>query len=189
MIALLDGMPMVKLPDGRNTLFDKGWIISALKASAERAGHRNWWLAEHIAESVTLYLKRDFESNSVGIPNLEGAVHEVLGSLGFPEIAEAFRLPEPPIHLSLTDLAQEAGEGYELAFFGLLESRLRRVAGSHAARLEIHDLSPCLKLLGGRRGGRYYREGLRGEIVGFIREFGARVGGDRSGEPLEIRVR
>jgi hypothetical protein len=189
MIALLDGMPMVQLPEGKSVLYDKTWIIAALRSAAERSGQRNWWLAEHIAESVTLYLRRDFESNSVGIPNLEAAVHEVLGTLGFPEIAEAFHLPEPPVHLSLTDLVREAGEGYELAFFDLLKGRLRRIAGSHAERLEIHDLTPCLRMLGGKRGRRNYREGLRGEIVGFIREFGIRAGGDRCGEPLEIRVR
>ena len=185
MIALLDGMPMVKLPDGRNTLFEKGWIISALRDAAERAGEHNWWLAEHIAESVVLYLRRDFEANSVAIPNLQQAVHEVLGSLGFPEIAEAFRLPEPPVHLSLTELAEEAGPGYELAFFDLLKSRLDRIAGSRTGRLEIHDLAPCLRLLGGRR---RYREGLRGEIVCFIREFGVKAGDRRAGETLEIRV-
>jgi pyrimidine operon attenuation protein/uracil phosphoribosyltransferase len=50
MIALLDGMPMVKLPDGRSVLYDKKWIIAALRTSADRVGQRNWWLAEHIAE-------------------------------------------------------------------------------------------------------------------------------------------
>jgi hypothetical protein len=185
MIALLDGMPMVQLPDGRSVLFDKKWIIAALRVSAERVGQHNWWLAEHIAESVTLYLKRDFESNSVGIPNLEAAVHEVLGTLGFPEIAEAFHLPEPPVHLSLTDLAREAGEGYELAFFGLLGDRLQSVTGSHAARLEIHDLSGCVRLMGKRRRS---VQTLREEIVGFIRQYGMTSGQSRQGEPLEIQL-
>lgn len=185
MIALLDGMPMVQLPDGRSVLYDKTWIVAALRSSAERCGQRNWWLAEHIAESVTLYLKRDFEANAVGIPGLREAVHEVLGTLGFPEIAEAFHLPEPPVHLSLTDLAREAGEGYELAFFGLLGDRLQRVAGSHAARLEIHDLSGCVRLMGKRRKSVQI---LREEIVDFIRQYGFTSGQSRPGEPLEIQL-
>jgi hypothetical protein len=189
MIALLDGMPMVRIGDGKTTLFEKGWIVSALRESAERTGQHNWYLADHIAESVVLYLQRDFEANTVTIPSLQQAVHDVLGSLGFPEIAEAFHLPEPPVHLSLTELVEEAGPGYELAFFDLLKSRLDRIASSRTGRVEIRDLSPCLKLLGGRRGGRGSREGLRGEIVCFIREFGIRAGNRRSGETLEIRVR
>ena len=185
MIALLDGLPMVQLPDGRSVLYDKKWIISSLRNAAERVGLRNWWLSEHIAESVTLYLRRDFESNSVGIPSLESAVHEVLGTLGFPEIAGEFHLPEPPIHLSLAEIAREAGDGYELAFFGLLGDRLQRVAGSHTARLEIHDLSGCVRLMGKRRRSLQI---LREEIVGFIRQYGASSGQSRPGKPLEIQL-
>jgi hypothetical protein len=185
MIALLDGMPMVKLPDGRSTLFEKEWIIRSLRDAADRTGQRDWWLSGHIAESVTLYLRRDFEANCVTVDSLEKAVHEVLGTLGFPEIATAFRLPAPPVHLSLTELAREAGEGYELAFFGLLGDRLQRVTGSHAARLEIHDLSGCVRLMGKRRKS---VQTLREEIVGFIRQYGVASGQSRQGEPLEIQL-
>ncbi len=187
MIALLDGMPLVQLPDGRCIIFEKAWIISSLRAAAEQAGHHRWWLAEHIAESVSVYLRRDFEANAVGVDNLEKAVLEVLESLGFGDVARLYRLPDPPERLSLAELVREAGEGYELAFFGLLESRLRRVASSHAALLEIHDLSPCLRLLAKRRR-RHLKNGLRGEIVEFIRQFGRIAGNARAGEPLEIRL-
>lgn len=187
MIALLDGMPLVKLPDGRSIRFDKQWITASLCAAAERAGHHRWWLAEHIAESVSVYLRRDFEANAVAVPNLQEAVLEVLESLGFGDVAVHFRLPDPPEHLSLEELVREAGEGYELAFFGLLEDRLRKVAGSHAALLEIHDLPVCLRMLAKRRR-RGLREGLRGEIVEFIRQFGRLAGDHRGGERLEIRL-
>ena len=185
MIALRDGMPLVSLPDGRNTTFDKVWITSSIRAAAEHAGYSRWWLAEHIAESVSVYLKRDFMANSVEIPNLQNAVLSVLQSLGFNEVAEHFRLPDPPVRLSLTELAREAGEGYELAFFGLLGDRLQSAAGSHAARLEIHDLSGCLRLLGNRRNRARI---LREEIVDFIRQHGQAVGDSRTGEPLEIQL-
>jgi hypothetical protein len=185
MIALSDGMPLVKLPDGGNTIFDKGWITSSIRNAAEQAGYNRWWLAEHIAESVSVYLKRDFIANSVEIPNLQSAVLGVLQSLGFNEVAEHFHLPDPPVRLSLTELAREAGEGYELAFFGLLGDRLQSAAGSHAARLEIQDLSGCLRLLGNRRN---RARVLREEIVGFIRQYGQAAGNSRSGEPLEIQL-
>jgi hypothetical protein len=187
MIALLDGMPLVSLPDGKNTRFEKQWITSALKNAAEHAGYHRWWLAEHIAESVSLYLRRDFSQNNVEVKKLQDAVLEVLESLGFHDVAGHFRLPDPPVRLSLTDLAKEAGDGYELAFFGLLGSRLERVAGSHAARLEIRDLGDCLRLLT-RRARSHKRAGLRDEIVGFIRQYGQIAGGSRPGEPLEIQL-
>ena len=185
MIALSDGMPLVALPDGRNTAFDKRWITSSISNAAEHAGYSRWWLAEHIAESVSVYLKRDFAANSVAIPNLQEAVLGVLQSLGFHDVAEHFILPDPPVRLSLTELAREAGEGYELAFFGLLGDRLQNATGSHAARLEIHDLSGCVRLLGNRRN---RARVLREEIVDFIRQHGQAAGHCRAGVPLEIQL-
>ena len=185
MIALRDGMPLVDLPDGRSTCFDKRWITASIRSAAEHAGYDRWWLAEHIAESVSVYLHRDFMANSVDLPNLQDAVLNVLESLGFQDVAGHYRLPDPPVQLSLTELVREAGGGYELAFFGLLGDRLQRVAGSHAARLEIRDLSDCLRLMGTRR---KKAQGLREEIVGFIRQHGQSVGATRQGEPLEIQL-
>jgi len=120
----------------------------------------------------------------VEIPNLTEAVLHVLDSLGFHDVAMHFRLPDPPVSLSLTELAREAGDGYELAFFGLLGERLQRAASSRAARLEIHDLSGCVRLMGRRRS----VQGLREEIVGFIRQHGQAAGESRLGEPLEIQL-
>jgi hypothetical protein len=185
MIAFCDGMPLVTLPDGRSAIFDKHWITASIRLAAERAGYHRWWLAEHIAESVAVYLQRDFTANNVDIPNLQDAVLSVLETLGFHDVAEHFRLPEPPVRLSLQEIAREAGEGYELAFFGLLGDRLQRLTGSHAARLEIHDLSDCVRLIGKRRKS---VQTLREEIVGFIRQYGAASGESRHGEPLEIQL-
>ena len=186
MIALLDGMPLVALPDGRSTSFDKRWITTSLLHAAERAGYERWWLSEHIAESVSVYLQRDCEENCVDVQSLQAAVHDILGTLGFPDVAEHFHLPDPPLRLSLAELVREAGDGYELAFFGLLGNRLRSVASTHVARLEIRDLSDCLRLLARRK--RPMRIGLRNEIVSFIRQQSASVSNSRSGEPLEIQL-
>ena len=187
MIALRDGMPLVSLLDGRNTAFDKRWITSSLRDAAEHAGYHRWWLAEHIAESVSVYLKRDCDENCVPVTSLQAAVLDVLENLGFSDVAGHFRLPDPPVSLSLADLVREAGEGYELAFFGLLANRLQSVADSHAVRLEICGLGDCLRLLG-RRAKRLRRTGLRDEIVTFIRQHGKSVSTTRPDAPLEIQL-
>jgi hypothetical protein len=186
MIALRDGIPLISLPDGRHLSFDKRWITTSLVQAASQAGYQRWWLSEHIAESVEVYLQRDFEENCVDLTSLQAAVLDILGTLGFPDVASHFQLPDPPIRLSLADLVREAGQGYELAFFGLLGNRLQSVADSHAARLEIRDLADCLRLLGIKK--RPVRSGLREEIVAFIRQHGESLGTSRHGEPLEIQL-
>jgi len=113
MIALRDGLPLIALPDGRNTSFDKRWVTASLQKAAEQAGYHRWWLAEHIAESVAVYLKRDYEENCVPVISLQAAVLDVLENLGFSDVAGYFRLPDPPLNLSLVDLVREAGDGYK----------------------------------------------------------------------------
>lgn len=185
MIAFSDGMPLVTLPDGESTTFDKRWIISSIRNAAEQAGYHRWCLAEDIAESISLYLKRDFLENRVDVPNLQEAVLSLLQTLGFQDVAGHFRLPDPPVRLSLTEIAREAGAGYELAFFGLLAERLQRAAVSHAIRIEISNLPGCLRLLARSR--RKTPE-LCEEIVEFIRQHGAVVRASRHGAPLEIAL-
>lgn len=190
MIALRDGMPLIVLADGRNTLFDKSWITTSLLQAAERSGYHRWWLSEHIAESLSLYLQRDCEENCVDVESLQAAVLDILETLGFPDVAEKFTLPDPPLSLSLAELVRAAGDGYELAFFALLRDRLQSVAGSHVTRLKIRDLSDCLHLLGSKKGRNSLplRAGLRDEIVSFIRQHGVSVGITRHGEQLEIQL-
>ena len=110
---------------------------------------------------------------------------EVLQSLGFEDVAGHYRLPDPPVRLSLRELAREAGDNYELAFFGLLGERLRGLAISPAEYIEIRDLTECLRLLEGRR---KRAQGLREEIVAFIRKQGEYSGESRQGAPLQIQL-
>jgi len=187
MIAFLDGMPLVALPDGSNTTFDKRWVTASLRQAAQEAGHHQWCLAEHIAESVSIYLKRDFDENFILVVNLQEAVLEVLQTLGFEDVAGHFQLSDPPVQLSLREVAREAGEGYELAFFGLLGDHLQRVTESRSQRLEIYDLSGCLQTLSAKRS-RLRRDGLREEIVDFIRQYGLSAGTMRQQKALEIQL-
>jgi hypothetical protein len=187
MIAFLDGMPLVALPNGRNTTFDKRWVTDSLRQAAHEAGHHQWWLAEHIAESLSVYLKRDFDENLVPVINLQEAVLDVLQNLGFEDVAGHFQLSDPPVRLSLKELALEAGEGYELAFFGILGDHLQRVSRSRSLRLEIYDLPDCLRMLSGNRR-RGHREVLREEIVDFVREYGHAAGTHRQEKALEIQL-
>ena len=48
-----------------------------------------------------------------------------LQAIGYAEIALRLDAVVPPFELSLSDLAEEAGPGYELAFFRLLKERIQ----------------------------------------------------------------
>ncbi|MFZ4116460.1 MAG: hypothetical protein ACOYK6_07035 [Chthoniobacterales bacterium] len=171
MIALRHGIPLVMTPRGHATCFNKQWITAALKQAAERSGQEHWSLSEAITDAIAIYLQQEFEGTIIRLSQLEHVIQTLLISLHHRDVATCFSLPDPPIYLSLVDLVQEAGTGYELAFFQLLRKRLQESAESSSLRLEIADLEPCLRLLKHRlRLGRH--DLLRDEIVNYIRRYG-----------------
>lgn len=170
MIAFKNNIPLVRFDDGHVMEFQGRWLAEGLARAAHRAGYQKWWLAEHVTETVATYLRNDFAAPAVTLPQLRTAVQSVLQVIGYADVAEHFEPLPPPVRLSLADLAREAGAGYELLFFRLLQTRLRDIADSPSIRVELFDLQPCVKLLRCAKNWRRDCAGLRAEIVRFIRE-------------------
>jgi hypothetical protein len=170
MIAFKDNLPVVRFDDGHVMEFDSRWLSESLGRAARIAGYPKWWLAEHVTETVAAYLRNDFEAPAVSPLQLSTAVQSVLQVIGYSDVATHFEPLPPPVRLSLADLAREAGAGYELMFFRLLQNRLRDIADSRSMRVELFDLHPCVKMLRSAKNWRRDCVGLRAEIVKFIRE-------------------
>ncbi|HEY5743273.1 MAG TPA: hypothetical protein VIS99_12090, partial [Terrimicrobiaceae bacterium] len=147
MISLPNKLPLVRFSDGQVIPFERGWLAGTLARAAERAGYKKWWLAPHVTESVTNYLEQDFEENVVAITRLEKAVQSVLQVIGYADVAGHFYAAPPPARISLAELAQAAGCGYELLFFSLLRCRLREALEAKVERVEICDAHCGIKLL------------------------------------------
>jgi hypothetical protein len=90
--------------------------------------------------------------------------------IGYKEIIPYFTPAPPPISVSLLEIAHEAGTGYELAFFDLLEKRIGTLVETGVDNLQLCSLQPCVKHL--RRTKVWTRacDSLREEVVCFIRE-------------------
>jgi len=170
MIALKNDLPVVRFDNGHIMTFENQWLAEGLARAAARAGYKKWWLAEHVTETVAVYLRTDFDAPTVSLLQLRTAVQSVLQVIGYADVATHFEPMPPPIRLSLASLAKEAGAGYELMFFRLLQNRLRDIADSSSVRVELFDLQPCVKLLRSAKNWRSDCTGLRAEIVRFIRE-------------------
>lgn len=185
MIALADNLPLVRLSNQRAVRYERVWLERAVAEAAEAAGYSRWWLAPHVAESVTCYLERDFDENVIASQCLRTLVSSVLQVIGYPEVARGFRLPDPPVRISLAAVAESAGSGYELAFFHELDLVLRSALATRAARLELCDLADCVKRLRRARGWGRDCAALRNEIVAHVRGQAARLR-RRRGVDLEL---
>ncbi|HEY8900025.1 MAG TPA: hypothetical protein VIM61_06405 [Chthoniobacterales bacterium] len=150
--------------------FEVRWLSEGLKRAASRAGYQKWWLAQHVTETVLTYLRNDFTDPILALPQLRTTVRSVLQVIGYADVATHFEPLPPPFRLSLAALAREAGAGYELMFFRLLQEHLRTIADSPSLHVELFDLHPCVKLLRSAKNWRSDCSGLRAEIVRFVRE-------------------
>ena len=170
MIALLDNLPLVRLADETTLPFERDWLVRALGTAARKAGYPQWWLAEHVAESVTEYLRSPDAAPVLSDGDLIRAVQQVLQVIGYSEVGRFFTVGKPAIKISLVELAQSAGTGYELAFFDLLSRRLVEAIQGACGSCELYGLERCVKLLRSKKAWSRDCAALRDEIVSFARE-------------------
>jgi hypothetical protein len=177
MIALKDGLPLVQLTNGHSVNFDCAWLIRSLNRAAAKAGYRQWWLAEHVAGSVTEYLRGQRDGNVLPVEELNTAVRSVLEVIGYPEVGQHFITGRPSVQLSLLELARDAGSGYELAFFELLQRHIHRLVCEQGCDFELWGLDRCVKLLKARKVWSRDCDALQAEIIAFTREQTGRLAG------------
>ena len=170
MVAFKEEFPYLRCDSGQLFEFDRDWLHAAITRAADEAGYPSWWLTDHVTESIAFYLRLRTDESVVAFSQLSQTVRYVLKVIGYKEIIPHFTPAPPPITLTLVDLAREAGTGYELAFFDLLEKRMQTLLDTGVENFRLDSLHACVKQL---RGVKVWTRGcdvLRSEIVCFIRE-------------------
>jgi len=168
-IALRDGLPLLRQAGEDHSAIRHDWLCFCLRRAAAKSGYDRWWPAEHVASGIISYLRTTYPDNVITINQLHGIVLTVLEAIGCAELALHFQMLDLPFELSLSSLAQEAGLGYELAFFALLKERVRPALSNQASNLDFYGLQSCvLKLQSARTWSRRCSE-LQTEIVEFLR--------------------
>jgi len=170
MIALRDNLPLIRHSGGYVSSFERDWLHRSLVDAARKAGYEQWWLADHVLESVVRYLEEQFVGNELCSSGLERAVRSVLRGIGYSEVAQHFDPSPPARRLSLIELAHRAGAGYELAFFRLLEAEISTLLSLGVRALILEGVQPCVKILRGAKVWRADCRELLDEVVGFVRD-------------------
>src|SRR5258705_7969985 len=123
MVAFKEEFPYLRTDSGQLFEFNRDWLHAAITRAADEAGYPSWWLTDHVTESIAFYLRLRNDENVVAFSQLSQTVRYVLKVIGYKEIVPHFTPSPPPISISLFEIAEQAGTGYELAFFDLLERR------------------------------------------------------------------
>src|SRR5437773_4538326 len=170
MVAFKEEFPYLRTDSGQLFEFNRDWLYAAITRAADEAGYPSWWLTEHVTKSIAFYLHLRNDENVVAFSQLAQTVRYVLEAIGYKEIGPHFVPSPPPISISLVDIAHEAGAGYELAFFDLLEKRISSLIETGVDNLRLCSLQSCVKHLLGVKTWTRACDALREEIVCFVRE-------------------
>src|SRR6266581_4585524 len=170
MVAFKEEFPYLRTDSGQLFEFNRDWLYAAITRAADEAGYPSWWLTDHVTESIAFYLHLRNDENVVAFSQLSQTVRYVLKVIGYKEIVPHFAPSPPPISISLLDIAYEAGTGYELAFFDLLEKRINTLIETGVDDLQLCSLQSCVKHLRGVKAWTRACDALREEIVCFVRE-------------------
>lgn len=181
MIALPSRMPLLRagrfhIPGGENSA---EWIEKNLREAAQAAGREDWWFAADVVRSLMIYLRDRFPGSVITVEELAEKIRSTLEVIGFGEIGRRLHLRPARVTLSLADLAREAGDGFELKFFQLLEARLEEIDRLGAGEVSLTETRLGVKHL---RAAKYWcrscRE-LEREIAGYLRRRSAEGKGCR----------
>jgi hypothetical protein len=170
MVAFKEEFPYLKAESGQLFEFDRGWLREAITHAAQQAGYASWWLTDHVTESIAFYLRLRNDESFVAFSQLSQTVRYVLKVIGYNEISPHFAPAPPPVTVSLFELAVAAGAGYELAYFEILARRLELLLETQVDTVQFVALNAAVKHLRGTRVWSRVCNGLRTEIVNFIRE-------------------
>jgi hypothetical protein len=170
MVAFKEEFPYLRCDSGQLFEFNRDWLHAAIHRAADQAGYPGWWLTDHVTESIAFYLRLRNDENVVAFSQLAETVQYVLKVIGYKEIIPYFTPAPPPISVSLLEIAQAAGFGYELAFFDLLEKRINALMQTGVDNLQLCTLQPCVKYLRGTKVWTRACDTFREEVVCFIRE-------------------
>ena len=141
MICLKDNLPVIQLASGQVIAFESEWLVRSLSQAAARAGYAKWWLAQHVAESVTDYLQDQDSVNVLPVERLTSAVQSVLQVIGYGGNRAPFR-SRAAAHPGLARGTGPRGRhGYELAFFDRLSRTIQELCQEKTPASSCSDWS------------------------------------------------
>ena len=135
-------------------------------------GYDTEWLRETIMRGAAAAEREDFPFIDDTIEELHSRVRRMLERIGCDAIARTLPLISPPVTLSLTRAAKEAGNGFELAFFNKIHDEIedRRIHG--VEELHFTGTRDCVRVLRGVERWTSPCELLHGEILDFLKTHG-----------------
>lgn len=169
MIALPAQLPLLRVGRYEVTTYGQDWLEENIRCAARAAGQGDWWFTPDIVRSLLIYLRERFAGSAITLEELSVKIRSVLKAIGFQDIGNCVELVPPALSFSLDDLAREAGEGFELRFFQLLDARITELAALRAPAVALTASRQGVKRLCAAKTWNQTCRALETEIAQFLR--------------------
>lgn len=133
MISFIGNRPAIQIGTHQVHDYDTVWLEDAIRRAAKAADHEDFPLVEEIRSGIELYLEHKCALRLLHLDDLFERVRKMLQKIGCERIAEKLQPLAPPVTVSLTQAAMDAGNGFELSFF---ENIRKELAALHIAGAE-----------------------------------------------------
>jgi len=185
MIALPSSLPLIKIGSENLASCDAEWLRNNLRDAACRAEVPEWF-ADDVVCGVITFLRNHYEGTTITLDSLYERIQDTLESLGLDGLAKELKPSAPPLRISLSDLAHKAGDGYELAFFQLLEKRFAAATDDGIDQVYFYGLRSCVRRLTSLEKWTRRCENLGEEITRFLEHEAQKAGAQRPRLSLAI---
>jgi len=147
MICIAGNMPVIQVGDYQVTNYDTYWIRTAIQAAAERAQHPDFAFIDDIYEGIIYYLEHQCSLRLLSLDILYERIRHMLKCIGFETIASALQVIAPPVTISLEKAAIDASNGFELAFYQIIQKEMRALKQLGAAEVFFSSLEKSVLIL------------------------------------------
>lgn len=172
MIAFIANRPALQI--GRHQVFDydTSCLEEALRRAARAADQEDFPFVNDIHSGIVKYLETKCTLRLLTINELYERMRKMLMKIGCVKIADELKPLAPPLTLSLVESANEAGNGFELAFFERLRAEISELRKAGAETILFTGLRESSLILQGSTKWNKHCERMLSEMDAFLRKCG-----------------
>lgn len=172
MIAMIDNRPVLQVGRHQVSCYGSSWLVAALERAAEAAELAPFPCLCEISEGILHYLETKCPLRLLPVDQLHGRVRQMLEQVGCAALARHFEPCAPPVTVSLMQAAEDAGHGFELAFFETIRCDVAELRQLGAAAVRFVDHREAVQWLAGRKDWDRRCERLLEELGEFLAALG-----------------
>lgn len=147
MICIAGNMPVLQVGDHQISDYDTYWIRRAIENAAVRACQPHFAFIDDVYDGIVYYLEHKCPLRLLAIESLFTRIRHTLKRIGCEAIANAIEIESPPITISLERAAIDAGNGYELAFYQILQKEMISLKNLGAREVFFSEIRESVLIL------------------------------------------